>query len=100
MSGMSAGIRCQPRVIEGKVPPLWRHVILTGKKPLSLGRRLSEIFLSYVPQASAIDIATWANSVITALNRKPDKFNTLRIYVGKRKKDLMQVSEVTTSITK
>lgn len=87
------------RVIEGKVPPLWRHVILTGKKPLSLGRRLSEIFLSYVPQASAIDIAAWANSLIMALDREPEKFNTLRVYVGKRKKDLMQAPKGPISIT-
>jgi hypothetical protein len=75
------------RLVEGKINrKFWLQIIWDGPPPPPLSRELAKTFLRYVPQADAKHIAAWTNSVLIALENKPEKENTLRLYVGKLKK--------------
>lgn len=76
------------RVVEGKISPHWQQIIWTGESPPSLGRAFAKIFVGYVPKAHGTHIVAWTNSVLKALGKEPDESdNTLRLYVGKIKKE-------------
>jgi len=88
------------RIVEGKIHPDWMHILVTGEVPPPLAQQLVEVFLRYVPlKTPSIHIMAWTNTVLIALGEEPENENTLRLYIGRRKKDLMQAPEGPISIT-
>jgi hypothetical protein len=76
------------RVFEGKITAHWRVFIQTGEDPPSLAYRVAKTFVDYVPEAKNTHIVAWTNSVLKAWGKEPvESHNTLRLYVGKLKKE-------------
>lgn len=71
------------RVVEGKISPHWRHVMLLGSAPKEIYYRFAGILLSQTPQAPPNRIADWVNAILKALGREPVSKSILRDYIGK-----------------
>jgi len=83
------GEKISARVVKGKIPPDWRHVLLLGTAPKEICYRFADILLSQTPQAPPNQIADWVNAILKALGREPVSTSGLRDYIGKEQKRIL-----------
>jgi hypothetical protein len=77
------------RVVEGKISPHWRHVMLLGSAPKEIYYRFADILLSQTPQAPPNRIADWVNAILKALEREPVNKSVLRDYIGREQERIL-----------
>jgi hypothetical protein len=83
------------KVVEGKISPHWRHVLMVGTAPKEIYYRFADILLSQTPQAPPNRIADWVNAILKALERKPVSKSILRDYIGREQERILNQAPIT-----
>lgn len=92
------------RATVGRIPTHWRTLVWEMRAPgrgnaLRLtphetARAFAEVFLKYVPEASANQMAKWVITTMEALDRPTINKTRLRLYINERKKELQEAVEI------